>query len=220
MKKNYQTLLWGLALILLGLGFILRQAGVITFNIWEYIFPVILIFIGLNALANSRKNIVAYVLLFLGGFLIIRNITGFEFNIWYLIAAILILIGIRIITSGFITGGGTRPSGDAFVMFSGRVDKNFTEDYKGSSVTCIFGGYEIDLSEHKFVNDMTFNFFTLFGGSEITVPENVNLIVSPTAVFGGVDNVTHNTNDNEYTVHINAVCLFGGIEINNRKKRK
>ena len=220
MKKNYQGLIMGLSFIAVGILVFLKVTDVIKFNIWDFVFPTILVIIGINALANSRKNVFGYILIVLGLVVFAQRIIGFEFDWIYIVPIILILVGVSFIANMFIGDAGVRPSGNAFILFSGREDKSFEQDFKGSNITCLFGGYELDLREHEFNCDMSFNIITLFGGCDITLPQNVNVIVRPTAIFGGIDDATVNGSDNEFTIRINAVCAFGGIDIKNSKKSK
>ena len=220
MKKNYQPVIWGIALIAVGIYMILSITNKITISIWGYVWPTIIVFAGISSLANSKKNVFGYLLLLVGIFFIIKKAVGFSFNTLYIIPILFIIIGITLIINIFSNKNGIKPSNNIFVFFSGRDEKNFPQDYKGSNITCIFGGCDLDFRNYNFTNDISINIFTMFGGTDITLPENVNIIIHPTAIFGGVDNVTTNNNDNEFTVYINGLCMFGGIDINNYKKQK
>lgn len=221
MKKNLQPLLWGLALISIGIIVLLNITGVTNISIWTYIIGIIFIFSGISSIINSKKSVFGYFLILLGVFIILRRIFDIDFRWVYIIPIIIILAGISFISSIFIhKSSKVAPSGSSFVVFSGREDTSFPPDYKGSSITCIFGGYDIDLRYHTFTSDVHYNIFTMFGGTEISVPENVNIVLNPTAIFGGVSNYTDNQTGNEFTVYVNALCIFGGVEVNNRKKRK
>ncbi|MFA6860591.1 MAG: DUF5668 domain-containing protein [Clostridia bacterium] len=219
MKKNCQSIIWGLGFIIAGIFLFLDFTNIINVNFFDYFWPAVLIFIGITSLVNSRRNIFSYLLIVVGIFLIVKNIVGFSFNFLYLIPIALVVVGISFFISMITTKPlKVNPSGNAIVVFGGRSDKSFTDDFKGMNINCVFGGYEIDLREHKFVSDMTFNVFTAFGGTDIFVPKNVNIRVNPTAIFGGIDNKTENKNENEFTVTINAFCVFGGVDIANVKK--
>lgn len=221
MKKNFQAIIWGAALIVIGIIISLNIAGITNISLWSYILGGGLIVIGINSVVSERKNLFGYFMALIGALIIIRKIFDISFSLFaYALPVILIIAGVSFIVNIFLSKSNVNPSGSAFVIFSGREDKRFPQDYKGSNITCIFGGYDIDLSTHTFTNDINFNIFTMFGGTDITVPKNVNVIIQPTAIFGAVTNVTDNNNDNEFTVYINGLCVFGGIEINNYKRHK
>ncbi|MFW5780523.1 MAG: LiaF transmembrane domain-containing protein [Bacillota bacterium] len=219
MKRNLQALIWGIALIVVGVIILLNMANVLNVNIWSYIIGFLFLFGGISAITNSQKNMFGYFLIILGIFIILRKALNWDFSLLYIIPIILIIAGVSFLIN-VITSDKIKASGNAFVVFSGREDTSFPPDYQGSNITCFFGGYEIDLREHKFVNDLSFNIFTMFGGAEIIVPENVNIVIKPTAILGGVSNVTKNTQQNEFTVYVNALCLLGGVEVVNYKKQK
>lgn len=221
MKKNIQAILWGATLVIIGIILTLNIAGITNINLWAYIIGGGLIVIGLNSIISERKNLFGYFLALIGFLIIIRKAFKIDYSLFiYAIPAILIIAGVSFIINIFFSKSNVKPSGSEFVIFSGREDKSFPADYKGSNISCVFGGYDIDLSNHTFTDDMNFNIFTMFGGIDISLPENVNISIRPTAIFGGVSNVAKNTNDNEFTVYINALCLFGGIEVNNYKRQK
>ena len=54
---------------------------------------------------------------------------------------------------------------------------------------------------------------SIFGGIEIYVPQNVNVKVKSTPIFGGVSNKVRNSKDNTKTIYIEAFCMFGGVDI-------
>ena len=51
-----------------------------------------------------------------------------------------------------------------------------------------------------------------FGGIDILVPENVNVKLNSSCIFGGVSNKA-SVYENAPTIYINGVCLFGGVDI-------
>ena len=56
-----------------------------------------------------------------------------------------------------------------------------------------------------------------FGGIEILVPKGWRISLRTTPIFGGVDDKTdHSVAPAEHApvLHVDAVCLFGGIDIN------
>ena len=45
------------------------------------------------------------------------------------------------------------------------------------------------------------------------LPDDVNVHVKATPIFGGVSNKLRNHKDNKKTIYIDAFCLFGGVDI-------
>ena len=60
---------------------------------------------------------------------------------------------------------------------------------------------------------------SVFGGIKLILPNNVNVKISNIPLFGGVSNkyykkqVVADPNQVTYTIYLNSVCMFGGIEI-------
>ena len=61
---------------------------------------------------------------------------------------------------------------------------------------------------------MIINASAIFGGITIYVPENVNVKITSTSMFGGVSDERKLKNkDAKHTIYINATSVFGGVEI-------
>ena len=54
----------------------------------------------------------------------------------------------------------------------------------------------------------------IFGGVTIIVPNDVNVKVKSTGIFGGTDNrVKNQSEEGRKTIYIDSFALFGGVEI-------
>ena len=63
-------------------------------------------------------------------------------------------------------------------------------------------------------NGAVIDALALFGGVDIKLPENVNVETSTLPIFGGTGIAKNRTfNENNPTVYVNAVCIFGGVDI-------
>lgn len=81
----------------------------------------------------------------------------------------------------------------------------------------LFSGCDIDLTDAKFTQtELRIKIFSLFSGSNIYIPENVNVISKAFCIFGGIDYQTA-TQVNPHivtpTITIEGVCIFSGIDI-------
>ena len=99
-----------------------------------------------------------------------------------------------------------------FAAFSGQDVNLSNKKFNGSDVTACFGGIKLDLREAIIEKDIVINASSIFGGINILVPEDVNVIVKSTSIFGGVTNKKENTNSKK-NIYINAMCMFGGVDI-------
>lgn len=99
-------------------------------------------------------------------------------------------------------------------VFSGS-NVNFSgEEFFGASSTALFGGVELDLRGSVIVEDVTIDATAIFGGVDIYLPEDVNVKVVSTDIFGGTDNHIKRVAVTEWpTVYIRSAAIFGGVEI-------
>lgn len=218
MKNNYERLLWGSVIIAAGILFALNVAGLIAFNIWEYIWPLFLTVLGVSILFGDKKNLGGWFFVVLGAVVFSRRFFDDKFDLRFIIAAVIILIGIFIIFATFKPKDGyTEIKGkqSQFVLFGGREDRIVNSDYTGTNTLCLFGGHEIDLRQLIFTHDIEITATAVFGGITLFLPQNVNIRIKSLPIFGGTENSTQNTENNPYTVFIKAVAVFGGVEIRN-----
>ena len=85
--------------------------------------------------------------------------------------------------------------------------------FDGAELTAIFGGVECDLSRAIIEKDCKINATAIFGGVDIIVPRGVNVKVSSTNIFGGTSDECDKTPDAPVTIYIEAVSVFGGVDI-------
>ena len=97
-------------------------------------------------------------------------------------------------------------------IFSGREEKVTTE-FKGADCISVFGGIDLDLREASLKNDIVIEIVTCFGGVDILLPENVNVVTSGVPCFSSIENKTINQEKSKATIYINYVAIFGGIEL-------
>ena len=98
--------------------------------------------------------------------------------------------------------------------FGGQTVDFSKEEFEGCSLTAVFGSIKCDLREAIIKEDTVINASSIFGGITIYVPENVNVKINSTPIFGGVSDERKNkTKDNEHTIYLNATSIFGGVEI-------
>ncbi|MFC5751163.1 DUF1707 SHOCT-like domain-containing protein [Actinomadura rugatobispora] len=82
-----------------------------------------------------------------------------------------------------------------------------------TTVTCVFGGAELDFRQAVLSQrEVTLTITCVFGGVDITVPPGVRLVSSISAVFGGVDLPEDDTDSPDAPViRLNGTALFGGV---------
>ena len=196
----------------------------IFFDGWWTLFIIVPCFIGLFKEREKTGNIVG---LAIGVILLLccQDMIDFE-TVWkLLVPAILIIIGVSLI---FKDAFGSKineeikklnesktKDGGYCATFSGQNIKFDGEKFNGTDLNAVFGGIKCDLRNAIIENDVVINTSSIFGGTEIYIPENVKVKVKSTSIFGGVDEKKQNKIENTdvHTIYINATCLFGGVEI-------
>lgn len=226
MKKT-GTILWGIALILVGSIFALNAFGItdieIFFDGWWTLFIIVPCGIGLFNEQEKTGNLIG---LAIGVFLLLccRDVLDFDM-LWKLaIPAIIIIIGLKLVLSAIFgekanklllesrQNGSNVKNGCA--IFSGQ-DLNYAgEVFNGAELTAVFGGIKCDLRNAIIDRDCAINATAIFGGVDIYVPDGVNVKINSTSIFGGVSDKKHNmSNPSAVTLYINATCMFGGVEV-------
>lgn len=226
--KKANKILWGIVLIAVGVVFALKALGITEINIffkgWWTLFLIIPSLIGLFTERKKTGNIIVLltgVALLLGSW----DIISFALIWKLLVPAVIIIIGIKMIFGGIFgrktdeqirrlnAVSGDKYSGNA--VFSGsEVVFDGAKEFCGAEINAVFGGFELDLRSALINNDCVIGASAIFGGIDIHLPDNVNVKVQSTSVFGGVSNEkASGLIENAPTVYINATCLFGGVEI-------
>jgi len=216
----------GLAVIAVGVLFLLRNVGILYFDdIWQY-WPAILIVFGISKIANPRSasNVTGSLIIAgIGTVFLLRNLGYIYGDIWqYLWPGILIAVGLSILVKhlewqehirdqgppppGSPPGSGSNPfspasgftattSGANYLhaecAFSGTRQKIETQDFLGGKVAALFGGAEIDLrSAGTKREEISIKADAVFGGIELWVPSHWQTIVRGTGVFGSFEDKT------------------------------
>jgi hypothetical protein len=115
-------------------------------------------------------------------------------------------------------------------IFWGGKKKIIAKNFTGGDVVAIFGGFDIDLSEADMPgNQIEIEVVSIFGGGEVRIPRNWEVIMETVGIFGGCsDRTWHpeqappgatNTDGTPLPatkrVIIKGVAIFGGLNIKN-----
>lgn len=224
---NNKNILWGIVLVIIGVIVGLNALNItninIFFNGWWTLFIIIPSLIGLLKEKDKTGNIIGLIIgivLLLG----VQNIIDFDL-IWKLILPlIIIIVGLSLIFGNNLN----KKINNEIKKINNKKGKNeeycstFSEqkidfddeEFKGASLTAVFGGITLDLRKAKINEDVVINTTSVFGGIDIYVPDNIKIKVKSTSIFGGVDNKKiKNDNEKEHIIYINASCIFGGVDI-------
>ena len=223
MRRSASSIIWGGIIILLGVGFLLDNLGILNFGrtIGDF-WPLILIVIGAGQLFEGKRTSamvwailgVVFELSALG--IIHGNIVGIIFSL------LVVWIGLTFFTRSLgrsevkVEESENDSITSATAFFGGVKKKIDASDFRAATINSIFGGSKIDLSSASFdEKGAVIDTFVIFGGSEITVPKGTRIKTDVFALFGGVDDkrVRDSEKKTGKTLKIQGFVFFGGLEI-------
>lgn len=224
--RKFSNVMWGLVLIALGVIIGLNSLGLTSielfFDGWWTLFIIVPCFIGLITDKEKTGSIIGLiigVLLLLG----CQDIISFEAFWKLLIPMLLVILGLSMVLKDMFNSKinrkiselnkNSKSKKNVSAYFSGQKVAYSKEEFDGINMEAVFGGIKLDLREAIIKKDVVINARVIFGGIDILVPENINVVVSSSSMFGGVDNKREINQDNKITIYVNGSSLFGGIDI-------
>jgi len=222
--EKIKKFLWGMFFILIGTIIGLNSLGLtdinIFFNGWWTLFIIIPCFIGLFDNDNKTINIIGLIIglaLLLGT----NDVISFEIIGKLAVPFILVAIGISILFRETIKSNVTQKVANSksndlesiTATFGAQKVSKDNEEFKGANLDAVFGGITLDLRNAIIEKEAVIKASSIFAGIEIFVPNDVNIKVKSTPIFGGVSNKCISNANNQKTIYIEAFCMFGGIDI-------
>lgn len=229
MNNLNKSVLVGLVFVAVGALLILDNLGIIPWQFTYYIFQWenILIGLGIVLIISGENKSPGYILLGLGLIFSLDQWVNFDLSIGDLWPIVFVIIGASIISK-------TRKSDHGQKFDTKHKDEDVIEDtaifgggdkivtssnFRGGSLTAIFGGSNIDLTQSKLADGKNeIDVFYLFGGSKIRVPQDWTVHLQTTGIFGGMSDkrkFLDATTDQSKEIYIKGIAIFGGSEITN-----
>lgn len=224
--KKFKTAFVGLLLIVAGVLFALKALDVITFDIffdgWWTLFIIIPCALGIITEKDKTGCLIGTAI---GVFLLLwcRKILSFDLLSKLLIPVIIVIIGIKLIVSSLfgnkvnevfenIKNDGKIPD-NGFAAFSDKYMNYAGNLFEGAELNAVFGSVKCDLRDAVIEKDCAVKFSSVFGGITVFVPDNVNVKIQSTSIFGGVSDKSQNKSNNAVTIYLKGLCLFGGVDV-------
>jgi predicted membrane protein len=220
--RSLGTVLFGILIIGLGLGFLLDSLNVLQFG--QFIttwWPSIIIIVGLLSLISNRRQFLWPLLIVAAGVLLqLQKLNVIQVNAWRVIWPLaIIFFGLSLLFSRLPTKKYEdidEDKLDIFLAFSGQNARSTSKQFTGGRMTALFGGAEVDLTQAQLKdNKADLDVMALFGGLEIRVPETWAVKVTGLPIFGGWENKAKapvNAKDAP-VLHIHGTCMFGGVSV-------
>jgi hypothetical protein len=215
-------LLLGALIVLVGVVLLTETTGLVdTAFLVEYI-PSLFVVLGVYALVRSgfRSIFGPLVVIVIAGVWQLTTLGVVEgadvVDFW---PVFVILFGLSLVLSQFrsppATAGSSHVTG--FGIFGGSERRVTTQTFTGGNLTAIFGGTGLDLREAGIAQRPAHvSAIALFGGVEVTVPEEWNVEMDVLPLFGGAsDERTRSERTHEETdLVVTGLAAFGGVEVN------
>ena len=218
--KNCKNIILGIILIVVGVWFGLYATGVVKVNLlfdgWWTLFIIVPSFLGLFDEDGRTGSLIG---LFVGVLFLLscQDVLNFDIVLKLIVPCVLIVTGLSFIFKGKIktknienvkTVSGTNYN----ATFSGQNLDFSKEEFTGTKLDAVFGGIKCDLRNAIINDDVVIEASAIFGGITILVPKDVNVKITSTSIFGGVDGKSKMDKPGK-TIYVNATCLFGGVEV-------
>lgn len=227
--RSLGTILFGILIVGLGLGFLLDSLNVVQFGTLAATWwPSVIIIVGLLSLiSNFRQPLWPLLLVAAGVVLQLDKLGAIQVNAWKIIWPLaIIFFGLSLLVQrGHI---GRKPDDladdklDLFVAFSGQNTRSVSRQFKGARMSALFGGIEVDLTDAQLAEGKAdIDVFTLCGGIEIRVPETWAVKVTGLPIMGGWENKTKVPADvtKAPVLTIHGTCIMGGVSVKNGAKK-
>ncbi len=199
-RRGGGKFLIGILLIFIGTLALLGTLDIIDLQITHVIFsfPFFMLVVGLIIMANSSKKVFGGILALIGALFLIPRIFDVYYDHAIIFPVIIIALGVYIILKhrerrdyklNILSKGDSRDFIDEVAIFGGGNRIITSDNFKGGSITAIFGGSEINLAGCKLAEgENVLEVVTIFGGAELIIPRDWDVKINVTPVFGGFSN--------------------------------
>ena len=230
---NFGSIIWGIILVAVGVIYALNALEITNINIffkgWWTLF--IIVPCTVNFITSRHRDDVFGNLfgIAIGVFLLLCARGIFDYSmIWkLLLPAVVVIIGFRMLIKG-IFGRRNREDDDddeedddddnkadfdtANAIFSSHRINYDGMVFHSAELNVIFGGAQLDLRNAIIEGDCKVRANCIFGGITILVPENVNVKINDSSVFGGSSNKT-TYHEGAHTIYVKCNSIFGGVSV-------
>jgi len=223
LKRNMRgRSLGGLILIVVGLIILSKRAGS-DIPHWLFDWPMVLVVVAI--FIGSRRNfqLGPWLILLLVGILFLVEGEFFDFNIHeYFWPALLIFIGLvmmfkpRMRTLDKTKNKASNPDSiDSFALLGSCKKSILSKNFQGGRIETIFGSTEVSFMQADINGIAGLNFYIIFGGAKIFVPQNWNIKTDISATFGSVEDKRNvsSTIATSKTLILNGMVIFGSVVI-------
>jgi predicted membrane protein len=223
----------GAVIVAIGLVLLLDNMGLLhVYDVWRF-WPVILIAIGAGRIIEcQRPAALAWggMMCVVGALFLLDNlgIISFSFSMIWPLAVIGFGISMlmrsadrtKIARDSASPGFSSDPTLSLWAIFGGGRRRVTSDNFQGGEVFAIFGGFHIDLRGAQIPSGRAVvEINAIFGGVELTVPENWRVGVRGTGIFGAFEDKTipprPDVGVTPPELIVTGSAIFGGATVRN-----
>ena len=232
--RQRSRVVFGAFIIVVGLFALLDNLHLFDSHLVQPFWPLVFVALGALKLSQARQAghlVVGGALVAVGAGMTLQNLGLIHFEWRQLWPVALILVGLNVITRGFVARGdvayrssrlGQRDERfehgsriDASATMSGIVLKNDSQDFQGGEINAVMGAVEIDLRQAAIVTEAVLHLSIIMGGVEIKVPREWSVSVNGSPMLGGIEDKTVPPMTPGKRLVIEGSVIMGGVEISN-----
>ena len=234
-KFNFSSIIWGILLVAAGVLFALNSFGItdidVFFKGWWTLFIIVPCAVNLFTDRNLDNIIGNLFGIAIGVFLLLcaRDILEYSMLWKLLLPAFVVIIGLKMLIKGIFgrkvwsdddddddfdetLDREGKPPHTANAIFSSHRINYDGMVFHSAELNVIFGGAQLDLRKAIIEGDCKVRANCIFGGITVLVPDNVNVRVSSSNIFGGCSNKT-TEHPGAHTIYVTSNSIFGGTSI-------
>jgi predicted membrane protein len=207
----------GLTVMLAGLVMALDSLGLVDGSAVFRFWPLALIAVGVvKLLSPARQGSAALLWIVAGvGFLLVTLDRMSAGGVW---ALLIFALGAHIAWRALRPPAVPRESSSAIDMLQfmgGTKTVVTTADFKGGQATAVMGGCEIDLRRASMPDGraVVLDTFAFWGGIEIKVPDDWEVVSRGNAVLGGFVNNARSQPGASKRLVVTGLAIMGGVEV-------
>jgi predicted membrane protein len=223
-RRAGPQLVIGLLIIVVGLLFILDNLGFGIAQKYLRYWPAGLIVLGLTKLWYARDGrggaFGGFIITLIGLWLLLEATVDIRISLRDMWPVLLVFFGAYLVWRGITGPRPVRVDGkgsiSATAILSGIKRRNSSRAFSGGDVTAIMGSCEIDLRQAAINGDAMLDVLAVWGGIEITVPDDWAVMLDVTALLGAVEDRTRPPlGPAAHRLTIRGAVVMGGVEVRN-----
>jgi hypothetical protein len=225
-KHSSGRIFWGLALILVGVLFLLDHMGRLDFgDLIGRFWPLILVAAGVWHLVDSqfRDVVGGLFLVLIGAMFQLAKLEILGRSAWhYVWPGLIIILGIWVLAGAFRRQAGPKvptskeDSLDALAIFSGLERRIESQNFRGGKATALLGGMDLDFTQARLAEGKaSLELTAILGGIDVRIPRHIRVELDGNPVLGSIEDKHLYTagSGEDQILYIKASAVLGGIEI-------